>query len=186
MGVLTKKFFTPMEYLKLEEKSETKHEYRDGIVVPMAGSTANHDRLVGRTDLLLRNTLDKKDCEVFTSNMRVQVKASGLYTYPDVTVVCGKVEFAKGRNDTITNPTLIGEVLSASTRTYDRGRKFDLYRALKSLQAYMLIDQEQMRVEYFRKLKDGTWELEEYTQPRDKVKIHALDVALSLADTNTM
>ena len=113
--------------------------------------------------------------------MRVQVKATSLYTYPDVTVVCGKVEFAKGRNDTISNPTLIVKVLSESTKNYDRSRKFDLYRALKSLQAYVPIDQNQMQVQYFRRLKDGTWELEEYTQPRDKVKIHALDMALSLA-----
>jgi Uma2 family endonuclease len=181
MATLAKKFFTPAEYFKLEETSEDKHEYRDGVIVPMAGASANHSQILFNLTLQVGPDIKKRECRLFDSNMRVQVRESGLYTYPDMTIVCGKVEYAKGRKDTITNPTLIVEVLSPSTRTYERGYKFDLYRPLKSLQAYVLIDSEQAHVDYFQKRPDGKWEVIEYAQLTDKVAIPLIGVHVPLA-----
>ena len=186
MTVLAKKFFTPTEYLKLEERSEEKHEFHDGIIVPMAGGYANHGQIVINLTLSLGPVLKQKRCRMFDSNMRVQVKASGLYAYPDMSIVCGKVDFAPRRTDTITNPSVIVEVLSPSTRAYDQGEKFVLYRGLKSLQAFVLIDSENAHVEIFEKRSRGTWVLIEHRQFTETLTFSVLDIAVSLADIYDM
>jgi Uma2 family endonuclease len=140
MGTLARKFFTPTEYLRLEETAETKHEYRDGLIVPMVGGSFNHSVIIANVQGIFNHLLSRKPCHV------------------------------------------LSEVLFNTTRTYERGRKFDPYRTLKSLHAYVLIDQDEAHVEYFRKLSDGAWKLEEYRQLHDRLKLHALDIAVSLAD----
>jgi Uma2 family endonuclease len=114
--------------------------------------------------------------------MRVQVKESGMYTYPDVTLVCGEPEFAKGHNDTLLNPTVIAEVLSPKTRAYERGKKFDLYRPLKSLQGYILIDPDQPYVDYFQREADRTWQLFEHRRLTDKLHLQTPKISIRLAD----
>lgn len=182
MTALAKKFFTPFEYLRLEERSDTKHEYRNGFIVPMAGGTTNHSQILFNLTLFVGPGVKKRECRWFDSNVRVQVKESGLYTYPDVTIVCGAVVYAKGRKDTITNPTVIVEVLSPSTRTYDRGYKFDLYRPLKSLQAYVLIDSEQPHIDYFQKRADGKWELLEFSDLTEQFVLPLLGIKMPLKE----
>lgn len=111
------KYYTPEEYLALEEDAEYKSEYYQGEIFAMSGGSPNHNRIAGNLYIALREALEGKSCEAFFSDMRLQVKKNGLYTYPDVMVVCGGLEFVKGRTDTITNPVVIIEVLSESTHT---------------------------------------------------------------------
>jgi Uma2 family endonuclease len=154
--------FTPEEYLAREETAEYKSEYHDGEIVPMTGGSINHNRIAGNIYGLLYNALRFTECEAFGSDMRLWVSIYSLYTYPDITVICGAPLFYGNRNDTITNPVLIIEVLSPSTEDYDRGRKFQFYRTLPSLQAYLLIHQDLPYVEHFQKLPDGRWVLSEF------------------------
>ena len=105
-----------------------------------------------------------------------------VYTYPDVSVVCGQPEFDQGRTDTITNPVLIVEVLSEATQAYDRAGKFELYRALETLQDYLLVDQVRVYLEYFWKLADGTWQLKTYNLMEETVKLHTLEVEISIRE----
>jgi Uma2 family endonuclease len=182
MTLLAKKFYTPLEYLKLEETSEVKHEYHQGIITEMAGGANNHNLVISNMAFVLNQHLKRTPCLVYVSDMRVQVKASGMYTYPDVVVVCTKPEFAKGRNDTLLNPTVLAEVLSPATRTYDRGVKFDLYRPLKSLQAYILIDPDTPFVDYFQRQANQTWQLLEHHELTDQLRLQTPKISIPLAD----
>jgi Uma2 family endonuclease len=181
MTLLAKNFYTPLEYLKREEAATSKSEYDQGAIVPMAGASYPHNLIATNAVAALHLALKRKPCQVFGSDLRVQVSGKA-YTYPDALVICGEPEFAKGRDDTITNPTVIVEVLSRSTRAYDRGRKFELYRALPSLQAYVIVDSEQPYVDYFQKRPDGTWELMEHRQLSDKLKLQVFNVTISLSE----
>jgi Uma2 family endonuclease len=108
------------------------------------------------------------------------VKRDGLYTYPDIVVICGRIEFAPGRTDTVTNPTLIIEVWSESTKDYDRGSKFAIYRQLPTLQEYVMIDQARVYVESFRRVEGAKWLLESYEQREDQLQLHSLELELPL------
>lgn len=136
----------------------------------MSGGTLNHNRIVVRLIRELSLALGRGPCEAFSSDQRILVEKNGLYTYPDAAVVCGDIQLAPGRKDTITNPILIVEVLSESTRDYDRGDKFKLYRAIPTLQHYILIDQDEVRVEHYRKHKND-WVIESYTRMSDALTI---------------
>jgi len=155
-------FYTPEEYLVLEEKEDYKSEYFEGEIFAMAGGSVNHSRLAVRICTILDFGLESTACQVFNSDVKILVKKNGLYTYPDVMVVCGRPEFAVGRTDTITNPIVIVEVLSKSTRDYDRTTKFELYKPIKTFQDYLLIDQEQVHIEYHHKLANGQWVKQEF------------------------
>ncbi len=142
MGVQLRPFLSPQEYLALERQAETKSEYYAGEVFAMAGASRRHVKIMVNTVVSLAAQLKERSCEVFTSDMRVKVSATGLYTYPDVAVVCGKPRFDDDQEDILLNPTVIIEVLSKSTEAYDRGEKFALYRALESMTDYLLIAQD--------------------------------------------
>jgi Uma2 family endonuclease len=174
-------FYTPEEYLVLEEKADHKSEYFNGEVFAMAGGSYNHNVIAGNINAALNQFAESKPCVAFTSDMRVLVKANGLYTYPDAMLVCGQVEFAEGRNDTITNPFIIVEVLSKSTRDYDRGFKFESYRLIETLQDYLLIDQERVHVEYFHKLEDGRWVLIETNLPEAELTLQTINFTLAIS-----
>ncbi len=146
--------FTPAEYLAMEQAADYKSEYYDGEIFAMSGGTADHSVIQGNWIAALHQQLSAKPCRVFTSDMRLLVARSGLYTYPDAMVVCGKIEFVERRKDTLTNPLLIVEVLSESTRTYDRGVKFNFYKQIPSLQEYVLVESEQAHVEVYRRVGD--------------------------------
>lgn len=175
------KFYSPEEYLALEELAEYRSEYYRGEIFAMSGGSVNHNRIAKNIVVALDVALAGKPCETFIADMRLLVKKNGLYTYPDVMIVCGQLEFAKGRTDTLTNPTVIIEVLSESTQAYDRGAKFELYRALETLQDYVLIDQSRVHVEYFHKLDDGRWLLAEFNVLDGVLLLESVGVKLSLS-----
>ena len=175
------KYYTPEEYLALEESADYKSEYYQGEIFALAGASVNHNRLAGNVHTALNNAFESRRCEAFMGDVRLLVKKNGLYTYPDVMVVCGQLEFVKGRTDTITNPAVIIEVLSEATQAYDRGAKFELYRALDTLQDYVLIDQARVYVEYFHKLVDGRWLLTELNTLEAVLKLESVEVELPLS-----
>jgi Uma2 family endonuclease len=146
-----KKSFTPAEYLAMEQAADYKSEYYNGEIFAMSGGTADHSQIAGQFITALNQRLDPKPCRVFTSDMRLLVQRNGLYTYPDAMVVCGKIQFAEQRKDTLTNPLVLVEVLSESTRDYDRGTKFNFYRQIPTLQEYVLVESERAHVEVYRR-----------------------------------
>jgi len=176
-----KVWISPEEYLAMEEQADHKSEYFNGEIFAMVGASINHNRITGNINAFFNTALARSTCESFASDMRLQVKANGLYTYPDVMVVCGKPEFATGRNDTITNPILIVEVLSPSTKNYDRGQKFMLYRAIETLLDYVLVDQDRPHVEYFHRLDDGRWILTEFDTMDASLQLEALQLEIPLS-----
>jgi Uma2 family endonuclease len=162
--------FTPEQYLALEEVSNYRSEYIGGEIYAMAGGSSDHSLIEGNLVTILNQLLERRPCRVYTSNMRLQIEAVDVFTYPDAMVVCGQVEFVKGRNDTLKNPLVIFEVLSKSTRRYDRGKKFGFYKKISTLEEYVLVDSERAHVEIFR--RDGnTWNAE---------MSHSLDKVLEL------
>lgn len=148
---------TPEEYLAFERASDQKHEYANGEIFAMSGGTREHSLIGQNLARELGNALLERPCEVHGSDMRIEVTATERYFYPDVSVVCGQPRFADEKRDTVLNPKLIAEVLSDSTERYDRGDKFAHYRAIPSLQDYVLASQTQPLVEHYHRQSDGTW-----------------------------
>ena len=175
-----KQYFFPEEYFEMEEAAEYKSEYYHGEIFAMSGASFNHNITAGNTFASLHSSLSDSDCTVFTSDMKIQVDEDRHYTYPDISIACGDIEFAKNRNDTIINPIVIFEVLSESTMDYDRGAKFAAYKNISSLKDYILIDQYTCHVEYFYKNEDGKWSLDEFKNLNDTLKIRTLGIELSL------
>lgn len=145
--------YTPDEYLALERASAHKSEYLDGRIVAMSGGSRNHSLIAAQLIRHLGNQLDGRPCEVHGSDMRVKVFDHVLYTYPDVTAICGEPLFEDTFGDTLLNPTVIFEVPSPTTEAYDRGEKFARYRRLPSLIEYVLVSQDRTRIERFT--RDG-------------------------------
>jgi len=175
-------YLKPEEYLALERQAETKSEYFDGRVYALAGASEAHALIVTNLVLILGTKLRDRPCRVYSSDMRVKVTAAGLYTYPDVVVVCGKAEFEDDRRDTLVNPSVLVEILSPSTEGYDRGKKFQFYRGLESLTDYILVAQDHLLVEHFARLPDGTWLLSAFDDLEAVAHIKSLGCDLPLAD----
>lgn len=157
MSTQPKTYLTPEQYLEIERKAEFKSEYYQGEMFAMAGAKWAHNLLVGNLVRELGQQLRSRPCAVCPSDMRVRVNTSGLYTYPDVVVVCGKPEFADDQRDTLLNPNLLVEVLSPSTEAYDRGRKFELYRSIESLGEYLLVSSDRVQVDLYTRQPDSRW-----------------------------
>src|SRR6185437_15178443 len=157
-----KKSRTAQEYLAWERQQPEKHEFHDGEVFAMAGATFEHNQIVINVGAELRSALRDKPCRVCASDLRVRVPATGLYTYPDASVVCGRPEFEDGSLDTLLNPLVLVEVLSESTQDYDRGTKFTNYRTIPSLREYVLISSDQVLVEHYTRGDDGLWVLRDH------------------------
>ena len=157
MGAVPKIYLTPAEYLAFERQSEIKHEYFRGELFAMAGASRQHVRIAVNVTILLGNQLKRRGCDVFNSDMRVKVSPTGLYTYPDLVVVCGRPRFEDRELDTLLNPTVVVEILSKSTEAYDRGEKFAQYRTLETLTDYLLISQDRALVERFTRQESGLW-----------------------------
>jgi len=177
-----KSFLTPEQYLEIERKAGCKSEYYQGEMFAMAGALEPHNVLVGNLVRDLGQQLRRRPCRVYPSDMRVRVSTTGLYTYPDVTVVCAKPQFADQHTDTLVNPTFIAEVLSPSTERFDRGRKFEHYRSIESLAEYLLVAQDRVHVELYTRQSDGRWVLSEASRLEDIVELHSIQCRLALAD----
>jgi Uma2 family endonuclease len=182
MSLQPKPYLTPEEYLVIERKAEYKSEYLNGEMFAMAGASERHVTIVANLMYLLVGQLRGRPCKAYASDLRVRVSPTGLYTYPDVVVVCGQPQFADDQKDTLLNPTLIIEVLSASTKDYDRGGKFEHYRSLVSLQEYVLIDQEKYHVEHFMRQPDSRWLLAETNNLEDAIQLLSISCRLALAE----
>ena len=139
MATIAAPYITPEEYLERERQAETKSEYLRGEVFAMAGGTLRHARIVTSLVRRLGDKLSQRPCDVYSTDVRLAISQAGLYTYPDVMVICGEAVAIDDRQDTITNPVLIVEVLSDSTKNYDRGQKFQYYRSLPSLMEYLTV-----------------------------------------------
>ncbi|MEL6500036.1 MAG: Uma2 family endonuclease [Cyanobacteria bacterium J06623_1] len=163
MQVPTKTYYSPEEYLELETAAEYRSEYFDGQIIPMAGGKPNHNKISLNLSSALNFALRKTMYDVFMSDLRLSIPDRSIYTYPDVMVVETPLVFADNRQDTITNPIAIAEILSDSTEKYDRGDKFRMYRTIPSFKEYLLISQTAMQVEKFSKNNEDRWVLSEYT-----------------------
>lgn len=160
MATPSSSILTEEEYLAFERESEIRHEYMSGHTYARAGASREHNLITGNVAAELRSQLRGKPCETYSNDMRVRVSRTGLYTYPDVVVVCDTPIFLDDHRDTLINPLLIIEILSASTEAYDRGEKFKHYRSIKSFSEYVLIAQDKMSADHFVKQK-GIWTLRE-------------------------
>jgi Uma2 family endonuclease len=180
-----RKFIKPKEYIKMEESAEIRSEYYRGEIFAMAGATVNHNRISRNILREFENQFEQSDsdCEAFGSDLMIEAVKDEHYAYPDVSVVCGEPQFSEMENReqrTLTNPAVIVEVLSSSTKDYDKGTKFASYRNIKSLRDYILIDQYRYQIEHFFVNEKGNWELLEYKDLNDSLKIESVNCELSL------
>lgn len=182
MSTLPKKSFTPEEYLELERKAEYKSEYYNGQIFAMSGASRWHDRIDSQLTILIGQHLRGQKYEAFTAGMRVLAVPSGLYTYPDLSVTCEEPQFTDPHVDTLTNPTLLVEILSPSTESYDRGTKAKLYRAIPSLRELLIVSQDNYEVELYRREPDGTWALIEATGLDAVVDLQSIGYTLRLSE----
>jgi Uma2 family endonuclease len=182
MALQPKTFLTPEEYLAIERKAEYKSEYFNGEMFAMAGASEPHVSIVANVMYLLVGQLRGRPCKAYSTDLRLQVSPTGLYTYPDVVVVCGQPQFADAELDMILNPTLIVEVLSDSTQDYDRGGKFEQYRSLSSFSEYVLVAQDRCHVEHFVRQPDNRWLLSETNKIGDTIHLSSIDCTLALLE----
>jgi Uma2 family endonuclease len=171
MASQPKPYLTPAEYLVLERQAETNSEYYAGEVVAMAGASWEHNVIQANTIRELATRLRRGPCQATTNELRVWIPAHAIYTYPDLVVVCGEPQFQDAEVDTLLNPALIIEILSPSTERHDRGRKFAHYRTISSLVEYLLIAQDEPRIDYYHREPDGRWFIGD---------AHGLDATLAL------
>ncbi len=172
---------SPEAYLEMERKAETKSEYIDGCILAMAGASRRHNQIVFNLAKIVGNQLENRPCAAYVSDMRVKVRETGMYTYPDLVAVCDEPEFEDAQVDTLLNPSLIVEVLSDSTEVYDRGEKFAHYRRLPSLSEYVLIVQDKTRVELFSR-EGEKWVLSEYAGMRDRVVLSSMECEMTIQE----
>ncbi len=182
MAAELKPLLTPAEYLAFERASETKHEYVAGELTAMAGASRRHNLIVSRTVTGLNNTLAARSCEVYANDMRVKIGSLGIYTYPDIAIVCDEPILEDTEQDTLLNPAVIIEVLSPSTERYDRDLKFRRYRLIPTLRDYLLIAQDEPRVEHYTIGQDGELGLRVYRTVATVVDLPTLGCRLPLAE----
>lgn len=170
------------DYLRVEREADFRSEYFDGEMFAMAGGTRAHSLIA--TNLLreLSSRLKDTDCVTYNTDLRIKVEATGLLTYPDVSIACGEQRFLDETEDTLLNPTVIIEVLSDSTEAYDRGKKFEHYRQLRSLQEYLLVSQKEPRLEQFVRQANGEWTLKEAAGLNAEIQLNSLGIVLRLAE----
>jgi Uma2 family endonuclease len=167
------------DYFAIEAMSPVRHEFYRGEIFAMAGASVEHNLITVNVLTMLRVALDTH-CNVFGSDLRIATPG-GLYTYPDVSVICGKVTLVSRAPDTATNPLLLVEVLSDATRDYDRGEKFDLYKTIRTLRDYVLIDQDRVAVDHFTRRRER-WTKSSIASLSSKVPLHGVTVELSVKD----
>jgi Uma2 family endonuclease len=175
-------YISQEDYLAMERESEEKHEYFEGEIFAMAGASMPHNEVVRSIYSALSIHLKGKDCKPYGSDLRVHIPSNTLYTYPDISIICGKPETTDVFTDNVTNPSVIIEVLSKSTKGYDTIEKFSLYRSIKTLKEYITIDSTRVSVELYTKQEDGKWLLSEFKQLTDSFVISTIGLTLLLND----
>jgi len=177
-----KTFLTPEQYLEIERQAERKSEYYNGEMFAMAGAREGHNLLVANLVARLHEQLGSRPCRVYPSDMRIRVNATGLYTYPDVIGLRGEPTFLGDQRDTLLNPNLLVEVLSPSTEAYDRGRKFEQYKAIESLREYLLVASDRIHVDLYTRQANGRWLLTSADTLEDSLALESVGAQLTLAD----
>lgn len=182
MSTAPKRYFSAAEYLALERKASYKSEFLRGEIFAMAGASKEHVTIVNNIGGELRARLKGRPCDVFGTDMRLKVDRTGLYTYPDITAVCGEAKFEPSAVDTLLNPQVLFEVLSPSTEAYDRGAKFGHYRQVPSLRDYVVVSQDKCLIEHFVRQPDDSWLLTVFDNMAQTVPLPALACELPLAE----
>jgi Uma2 family endonuclease len=173
---------TPEDYLELEERSDVKHEYHDGEMIAMSGGTTRHNEIALNLAAYFKQKLRGQDYKTYIGDVKLWIPSTRLYTYPDVMLIRGTPIYHDKGMITVTNPLLIGEVLSKSTKNYDQGDKFDAYRSIPEFREYLLLDQTQLRVMQHVKTPEGKWLMTEYLGELAIVKLGAIDVEIPIGD----
>lgn len=182
MQVQPKIIYTPDEYLAIEIASETRHEYINGEMISMTGGTPEHNEIASILNAILRINLRGKPYSIFIADQRLWIPERKLYTYPDVMIIQRPIQLQTGRKDTVTNPILIAEVLSQSTRSYDKDEKFSAYRTIPSFQEYLLIDQYSQHIEHYSKSNFKQWIFSEYSNPEDCIQLVSIACEIPLLE----
>ena len=174
--------WTAPEYLVFERESDSKHEFIDGEIVAMSGASREHNKIVASTLRLLGNQLSGKPCSYFASDLRVRIPDTNNFMYPDISVVCGEDQYMDDTFDTLVNPTVVIEVLSPTTVNYDRGKKFENYWKIASLQSYVLIAQDKPRIERFTRQESKQWLLTVASGLDDIMELPSVNSRLALRE----
>jgi Uma2 family endonuclease len=182
IGIPALEYLTEQEYLVFERASPEKHEYYKGEIFNMSGASRKHTVIESNIRGTLYNYLKGKKCREYGGNLRVNVNTESLYAYPDILVVCGEEKYMDDEFDTLTNPSIIFEILSPSTSEFDKGLKFELYRALESFKEYVLIDPNKIHIIHFQKNPDGSWLMKEYKSIEDMFTLVCIEMPLCLKD----
>ena len=183
MAAFSAPLLTPEQYLELDRRAERRSEFHDGQMFPIEASTLSHVRIQGNLYRALRDVLtESSPCEVLMSSLRVRIPLNKGYTYPDLIVACGKLELEDNEQDTLTNPTVLFEVLSPSTAGFDSGEKFRLYRSLPSFKEYVLVSQNRVLVEHY--LREGTrnWRFEVITELDATLRLSSISVDIPMRE----
>ena len=175
-------YVTQEAYLEAEREASEKHEYYQGEIFAMSGASVRHNRIFTNLFLDIGIKLKGKGCFPYGSDLRIHIPKNTLYTYPDISVICGEPELTDDKFDTATNPSVIIELLSNSTRNYDKGEKFSLYRDINSLQEYILIDTEKIHVEKHIRNADNSWQLTDYKSIENSFSISTIQLGFLLKD----
>jgi Uma2 family endonuclease len=170
------------EYLEMENASLEKHEYYRGEVFAMSGAKVPHIAITSNLSGILYNKSKGKKCKPYGSDLRVHIPANTLFTYPDISFICGEVITLNNDEFNVLNPAVIIEVLSKSTKNYDRGEKFKLYRDIPTLKEYILVDSESIHIEVFRINEKNHWELEEYNNVNESLQIKAINENILISE----
>src|SRR5262245_54952093 len=182
MSAAPKRKLTTAEYLAFERNAEQKHEFVNGEMFAMAGASPEHNSVTENLSIEIGSRLKGGPCRTYSRDLRVKVHRTGLYTYPDLIVVCGKPEFDPLHRDTLVNPQVVFEVLSPSTESYDRGAKFRHYQQLPSVREYVLVSQDRAQVDRFVRQPDETWVLTVFADPAAEFSLATVPVHFPLAD----
>jgi Uma2 family endonuclease len=182
MQVTETRYYTPEEYLALEEAADCKSEYIDGQIIPMAGGTTNHNQIALNFSTELNFAFKRQNYRVYMGDVRLWIPQKRIYTYPDVMVLAGEPEYFNNRTDIITNPQVIIEVLSKSTKGYDREDKFEAYRTIDTFQEYLLIDQTRIHVEQYSKTGKKQWSFCEYDEEDGAISLTTVSFEIALQD----
>ncbi|MDB9513141.1 Uma2 family endonuclease [Kamptonema animale CS-326] len=177
-----KRYYTPEEYLALEEAAIDKSEYHDGEIVPMTGGTTNHNSIIINLIANLKFSLRGKDYTLFTSDVRLWIPLTRRYVYPDIMVIQGEPVYQENNKTIVTNPLVIIEILSNSTQDYDRGGKFLAYRSIPEFREYILIDQYSYHIEQFAKNSNRKWELTEYDSEESVLILESVEFQIPLKE----
>ncbi len=182
MQITEQRYYSIEEYLALEEAADYKSEYIDGEIFPMAGGSTNHNQIALNFSTELNFAFKKLDYRVFMSDVRLWIPKKRIYTYPDVMLVVGKPEYYNNRTDTITNPRVIIEVLSPSTKGYDCSKKFEAYRTIPTVEEYLLLDQTRRYIEHFSKTDNKRWSFAEYNESDEAIALASVSFEIAVAD----